>query len=278
MLDLSIQTQNGTFELPFSNPTTAGTTLLHGYTYTNIKFPKPVTWTLGVAFDDFEQGPIMIGEEPIVISRSSPKLGVRWDITNDLSLRAAVFRWIKPPLAANQNLEPTQVSGFNQVYDDVNGDVSWDQGVGLDWRLTKQLFVGADATWRDLEVPLNDVQGAAIFENWKEQLHRAYLFWAPTSRLSLSGEVVYDKFDAETGLLTNSGTPKSVKTFSVPLGARYFAPNGFFAGVIATYVNQNVVRTCSVTMTCASRMVGTISLMLMLPSDGAFPNDSGSQL
>jgi tetratricopeptide (TPR) repeat protein len=242
--------QNGTFELPFSNPTTPVTTLLHGYTYTNIKFPKPVTWTLGVAFDDFEQEPIVLGEQPIVINRTSPKLGVRWDITNDLSLRGAAFRWIKPILAANQNLEPTQVSGFNQVYDDSDGEVSWDQGVGLDWRLSKQLFVGADATWRDLEVPLNDVQGAAIFENWKEQLHRAYVYWAPISRLSLSGEVAYDKFDAQTGLLTSSGTPKSVDTFSIPLGARYFAPNGFFAGVTTTYVNQNVVRTCSVTLTC----------------------------
>ena len=47
-------------------------------------------------------------------------------------------------------------------------------------------------------------QGAAIFEAWKEQLHRAYLFWTPTSTLSLSGQVVYDTFEApKTGLLTN---------------------------------------------------------------------------
>ena len=39
--------------------------------------------------------------------------------------------------------------------------------------------------------------------------------------------------------------PKALKTISVPLGVRYFDPSGFFAGVGATYVNQEVVRTPS---------------------------------
>ena len=148
----------------------------HGYAYTNVKFPNPVTWTLGVSYDDFEN-------DPIEVKKINPKFGVRWDITNNLSLRAAVFRWIKPPLVADRTLEPTQVSGFNQVFDDSNGDESWHRGVGLDWRLTKQLFAGAEATWRDINVPItyrSTGRTTAIFETWKEQLHRAYLFWTPT--------------------------------------------------------------------------------------------------
>jgi tetratricopeptide (TPR) repeat protein len=235
--------QKGTFELPFVEPNTAEATTLRGYTYTNIKFPKSVTWTLGIAYDEFEQAPIVEGEDTISINRTSPKLGVRWDVTDNLSLRAATFQWIKPIMAANRNLEPTQVSGFNQVYDDLDGDISRDQGVGLDWRLTRTLFIGADSIWRDIEVPLTDIEGAAIFENWKEQVQRAYLFWAPTSNLSLSGQVIYDQFEGQAGILTDFfDAPLSVKTFSVPLGVRYFAPNGFFAGVIATYVDQEVVR------------------------------------
>ena len=55
---------------------------------------------------------------------------------------------------------------------------------------------------------------------------------------------MYDTFDAETGLLTSFfTTPKELRTFSVPIGARYFARNGFFAGLTATYVDQEVVRT-----------------------------------
>ena len=134
------------------------------------------------------------------INRISPKLGVRWDITNNLSLRAAVFRWIKPTLAANQTLEPTQVAGFNQVYDDNNGDESLRRGVGLDWRLTKQLFVGAEATWRDLRVPANTASDVTVFDTEKEQLHRSLSVLDANRRISLSAQVVYDAFEAQTGL------------------------------------------------------------------------------
>ncbi len=211
---------------------------LHPYAYTNLKFPESVTWTLGVAFDDFQ-------EDPTFINRISPKLGVRWDITNNLALRAALFRWIKPTLAANQTLEPTQVAGFNQVYDDNTGDESLRRGVGLDWRLNKQLFVGAEATWRDLRVPVaNTAIDVTVFDTEQEQLHRTYLFWTPTDKISLSAQAVYDAFEAQTALATAS-IPQSLKTFSVPLAARYFGQNGFIAGVSATYVDQNVVRTPS---------------------------------
>ena len=209
---------------------------VRGYAYANIKFPTPVTWTLGGSVDDLEQG-------PLVVEKFSPKLGVRWDITNALSLRAAVFQWIKPPLVANRSLEPTQVSGFDQVFDDARGDTSLRRGVGLDWHMTKSLFIGAESTWRDIDVPFL-FPDVAVFEAQNEQVHRGYLFWAPTSRISLSGQVVYDIFSAEKGNLTDfTSTPQSLKTFSVPVGVRYFHPNGLFAGVGATYVDQEVVRT-----------------------------------
>jgi tetratricopeptide (TPR) repeat protein len=208
----------------------------HPYAYANFKIPTSVTWTLGFGYDTFE-------EEPIVIKRTSPKLGVRWDVTSDLSVRGAVFRWVKPTLSADQTLEPTQVSGFNQVFDDSNADESWRRGVGIDWRATKKLFLGAEATWRDIDVPVLTGEDSYVFESRNERLHRAYLFWAPTSKLSLSGQVVYDTFEAEPGLLTTgSATPESVKTLSVPVTARYFARNGFIAGVGVTYVDQVVVR------------------------------------
>jgi hypothetical protein len=211
----------------------------HGYAYTNIKFPRPVIWTVGFSYDDFQH-------EPIDIQKFNPKLGVRWDITSNLSVRGAVFRWVKPPLTANRSLEPTQVAGFNQVFDDGNADDSLRRGVGLDWRITKQLFAGAEATWRDIDIPIvvfGLAAPTAVFETWKDQLHRAYLFWTPTERVSLGAQVIYDAFEAEKGLLTPSGIPpEKVTTFSVPAGVRYFAPNGFFAGASVTYVNQEVVR------------------------------------
>jgi hypothetical protein len=227
-----------TIEATGQTPTAEETQHLHPYVYTNIKLPNPVTWTLGVSYDEFLNGPIEVIE-------ISPKLGVRWDVTNALSVRAAAFRWVKPALVADRTLEPTQVSGFNQVFDDSNGDETWRRGVGIDWRLTKQLFVGAETTWRDIDVPIALFeQESAVFETHTEKLDRVYLFWAPTSRISLSGQVIYDTFESETGILTSfSAVPESLKTFSVPVGVRYFDPSGFFAGVVLTYIDQEIVRT-----------------------------------
>ncbi len=158
--------------------------------------PAPVTWTLGVSFDDFKQ-------DPVEVKKVNPKIGVLWNITNNLSVRAAAFEWVKPPLLADRTLEPTQVSGFNQVFDNSNGDDSWRRGVGFDWRITKQLFTGAEATWRDINVPIPTLapsgESIAVFEKWKEQLHRAYVFWTPIPRFSLSAQVVYDTFEVADG-------------------------------------------------------------------------------
>ena len=153
-------------------PSSEELTHLHPYAYANINLPKPITWTFGVSYDEFQH-------DPIEVNKTSPKLGVRWDVNSNLSIRAAAFHWVKPPLIANRTLEPTQVSGFNQVFDDANGDESWNRGVGVDWRLTKRLFAGGDVFWRDLNVPLivfADDEPSAAFENWNEQQQRVLSF------------------------------------------------------------------------------------------------------
>jgi len=206
---------------------------VHGYVYANINLPDTVTWTVGLSVDDYEDG-------PVEVSKVNPKLGVQWDVTDNLRLRAAVFRTIKPALVANRTIEPTQIAGFNQFFDDGNADEAWRYGVGVDWRVTNELFVGAEATWRDLSVPV--VGTGVAFEDQNEQLDRVYLYWTPIPELALSAEFVYDQFESDQGFATDGGVPTDVETFSIPLAARYFHPSGFFAGAGVTYVNQDVTR------------------------------------
>jgi outer membrane receptor for ferric coprogen and ferric-rhodotorulic acid len=59
----------------------------------------------------------------------------------------------------------------------------------------------------------------------------------------VTAEISYDRFESDEGVQTEFGNlPEKVTTFSVPLGATYFHPNGFFAGLAGTYVDQEVVR------------------------------------
>jgi outer membrane receptor protein involved in Fe transport len=81
------------------------------------------------------------------------------------------------------------------------------------------------------------------FEDRKEDLHRLYLYWTPSERWGVTGEIVYDNYRSESGEATEFGDlPEKVRTFSVPVAATYFHPSGFFGGVQGTYVDQEVKR------------------------------------
>ena len=209
-----------------------------GYIYGGLDFPTQVTWTIGASYDRFEHNALKV-------DKLNPKLGVQWNVTDDLTLRGAVFRVVKPPLVTSQTLEPTQVAGFNQFFDDTNGAASWRYGGGLDYRLGSNVFVGGEATWREISEPIVNFDATAKrLEHTDEQTHRAYVHWLPIAEVALSVEFVYDKYSAEKGeLLTQFfGVPEKAVTYSVPFGVRYFHPSGFFAGAGATYVNQDVNR------------------------------------
>jgi tetratricopeptide (TPR) repeat protein len=208
-----------------------------GYGYGSFNLPQPVTWTLGLSYDDFEEG-------DFEIDKVNPKLGVQWQLFDRLRLRGAVFQTIKPALANNRTLEPTQVAGFNQLFDERNGTESLQYGVGVDYDLLDDVFIGAEATQRDIDTPFfDDDLGRTTTVDQEEQNLRGYVNWKATSAWALSAEVVYDRFESDRSPLTVQGTvPEEVRTFSIPLTVRYFHPVGFFAGVQGTFVNQEVER------------------------------------
>ena len=157
----------------FDTESSSTATQVHPYVYGNVNLPEPVTWTVGLAYDDLEEG------KDTNIEKVSPKFGVQWNITDDPLLRGAVFRNVKPVLANNRSLEPTQVAGFNQLYDEANGTEAWRYAVGLDHRVTRNLWIGLEATWRDITVPFAD----KTFDH-NEQTHSAYAYWTPDTRSS----------------------------------------------------------------------------------------------
>jgi tetratricopeptide (TPR) repeat protein len=206
-----------------------------GYVYGNINIPDPVIWTVGLSYDDFEY-------EQLTQEKVNPKLGVQWQALDSLTLRAAAFRVMKPPLTSNQTLEPTQVAGFNQFFDDANGDVSTRYGLGFDWRAMPKLTIGGEATWRDLDQIAFGEEGDVTY-NADEQTHRLYANWTPTDQTAITAELVYDRWEAQQSPITAfSATPEDLETWSLPITARYFHPSGFFAVLGGTFVHQDVKR------------------------------------
>ena len=55
-----------------------------------------------------------------------------WNVLPKTTLRAAAFRTFKRTLLTDQTLEPTQVAGFNQFYDDQESTDAWVYGAAVD--------------------------------------------------------------------------------------------------------------------------------------------------
>jgi tetratricopeptide (TPR) repeat protein len=214
-------------------PTVEETDIRHTnlYVYSQIDYPKNITWTIGGSADFFEA----------VVDRDqfNPKVGLTWNPFPATTLRAAVFRVLKRTLISNQTLEPTQVAGFNQFFDDPEGTESWRYGIGIDQKFSTVLYGGVEFSRRELEVPIVDQRlGGQIREvDREEQLGRAYLHWTPQSWLVLSGEYQFERFKRP---LDGTGPENivEVQTHRLPLGISFFHPLGFSARLKATYIDQ----------------------------------------
>ncbi len=215
-----------------------------GYVYANINIPDSVIWTVGLNYTDFNEDRDQNNDNEI--SRANPKVGVQWYVTPDLRLRAAYIETVKPALASNRTLEPTQVAGFNQLFDEANGTRSRRYGVGVDWQITPDLAIGGEATWRDVNEPFIDGNtNKFVTDSADEQLHDAYIYWTPFDELGVRAGFAYDKFEKDSNdfyASVQSQFPLEVETISVPFGLSYFHPSGFFATAGATYVDQEVDR------------------------------------
>jgi len=193
---------------------------VNAYGYSNIKPSKNLTLTLGVS-GDFTGGDVRDSKD---MDQINPKIGVTWTPFRDTTWRAAWFRSLKRSLINNQTLEPTQVAGFNQFFDDFNGTRAWRYGTGIDQRFSKTVFGGVEVSRRDLDVPASDQFGEPIRIDWKEELARTYLFWTPHPWLSLRGEYHYELIKRDENIDRRSekyGYP------SYSIGNQFFPSIGF---------------------------------------------------
>jgi hypothetical protein len=171
----------------------------------------------------------------------NPKFGLTWNPFRNTTVRGAAFRVLKRTLIADQTIEPTQVAGFNQFFNDPNTTDYWVYGGAIDQRFSSRIYGGAEYTYRSLNVPyvvfdLDSFTEKIDNSNWDENIFRAYLFWTPHNWFSLTGEYLYEKLDRDKDLAYGA---KEVTTHSVPLGINFFHPSGLSASLKATFVDQD---------------------------------------
>jgi tetratricopeptide (TPR) repeat protein len=211
----------------------------HGnvYVYPQLHLPWHLDLTLGASVD-------VLSSSLEDTTQFNPKLGIIWNPVPDTTLRAAAFRALEKPLFSGRSIEPTQVAGFNQLFDDAGlGADSWRYGLAWDQRLPRSVYVGALGSYREARVPFEttDSETGATGKakaDWKEYLVRAYGYWAVTNQLAFSAEYIYERLERDP---QNSGVTSVVEsdTHRLPLSLAFFHPTGFQARVTGTYVNQS---------------------------------------
>ncbi len=209
------------------------------YIYTNVLPLKDMIWTFGLSYDSLQVSPFPR------FQKFNPKFGLQWQLLKNLRIRAGYFEYVKRHVAVDQTIEPTQIAGFNQFFDDVNGTKAKRYGLGLDANFTNKLSGGFEYSERKLKFDISLFQDQKVIRktnNRSEELARFYLYWTPHPYWAISVEAELERFNRSlTDTFVNSeNQPYDISTFYLPLGVRYFNPSGFFAGLGGTFVHQEV--------------------------------------
>ncbi len=210
-------------------------THLNFYVYSYISLLKNVTFTLGLSGDIFRSE----RQDAVNEDQANPKFGLLWHPFRSTTVRLAVFRVLKRTLITDQTLEPTQVAGFNQFFDDISGTESWRYGVAIDQRFWLNVYGGVEFSMRDLRVPFVDLTGPTADirrADWEEYLGRAYLFWTPYPWLALRASYQYERLKREKKF---TQFIRELDTHSVPLGVSIIHASGFTASLQGTLYNQD---------------------------------------
>ncbi|MDH4100960.1 MAG: tetratricopeptide repeat protein [Nitrospirota bacterium] len=203
------------------------------YLYSQINYLRNLSLIIGVSDDQFRQ-------KDFDRYSLNPKAGITWTPTPSTTVRGAIFKTLKRTLTTNQTLEPTQIAGFNQFFDENSyGTTAWNYGVAVDHAFLANLRGGGSFLWRRLDVPVtvvpDGITPAIQTFDWREQFGRTYLYWTPHNWLATNVEYLYERFDRAP-----NSNPEvcRVETHRFPVGIIFNHPSGFRTHATATYVMQ----------------------------------------
>lgn len=204
--------------------------LTNGYFYSSWNVTKALNLSFGLSHNEIK--------DPVYeTTQTNPKIGLQWDVSANTLFRMAAFRTLKRPVKAEQTIEPTQVAGFNQFFDDPTAADAKNYGLALEHRVNNKIFTGVELTGRDLDVPYQSGVNK-VLEEQSEYAHRAYVYWALNNTTSLSAEYQYEEFNRERDIIVNQ--PKKLVTHILPISLKVNYPSGWSGSITAAYYDQDI--------------------------------------
>lgn len=231
-----------------STPTDNQTT---GYIYSYFNF-NDTELTLGVSNEDIQSE-----RQDHYLDKLNPKFGLIYNISDAFRIRLAAVETIKRILVSNQTLEPTQLAGFNQFYDDFNTSESSVKGIALDYINTNKLSSGAEFIRRDVQLAkLSGSPSVFTPEELDEKSYSFYLNWLISNQYQLNIQYSQENFLYTTQKVRNS------KLEEVPITLKYNHPSGFYSEIKYTKIKQKVEFVSGSTSTFGDANFGVADLAI----------------
>ena len=235
----------------------------NAYFYAKIRSLGPVEINAGASYEDVlvplgllppRDSNILPGDVVFEENQISPKFGLSAYATPTTVVRATAYSRLAPAISRLQTLEPTQVAGFNQFFNDPGGTSSVNYGVGLDQQFSRSIFAGFSVLRRNLDIPEptceNPLPGsgcgfqpatAYVERNSDDWLGNLYFNATAGRRVAVSVEYSYEERNFDfTQVSNNSLFEDYVETRRLRPEVRMFLPMGFFAVIRATQYDQEV--------------------------------------
>lgn len=181
----------------------------------------------------------------------SPKLGFSLYPEEHTTVRGAYFRGLgSPNIVSPGGIEPTLVGSFSQKFGDLPGAKSETYGIGIDHKIPKIAYFGAEYLYRDISRELVDVlnqvnfdfdamaervsyQGQVQPDNEREHIVRAYSYHILSDRWSFTSDYAYWNLKE---LSQNSYNVVNKGLFSL----NYFDTSRWFGFLRSTVRNQDL--------------------------------------
>jgi Tfp pilus assembly protein PilF len=201
------------------------------YSYVTLRPTKTAAVTFGVSIDSFK-------DAEIDRRQTNPKFGATLALTPSTRARIAATRTLKRRFSTGQTLEPTQLAGFNQFFDDTDGTDAKRWGIALDHAFGREAFGGIEVSARSLLRPPAQFSNFIQDDSFRERNLRTYGYWVLANDVTLRAGYELAKW---------SGNPNGSNAFRIAEATthrlsgdvRVFLRQGEFLRLNAAWVRQS---------------------------------------
>lgn len=202
--------------------------ILYLYYYNKVRDKLNVTLGLGFSQQDNEQGKPRLWQ---------PKFGLVWKPSEIVTVRAAYFKSLNRFLVADQSIEPTQIAGFNQSYDNSSGTEFDRIGVALDLNPNRDTSFSVEATHENNAFVIEDIVDGRTETNVKLSAS-----WSMTDNLVLGADVIAERYNNRQLPPDSFSDITQLETIKAPVKMRYFFNHSVYLNVTTLFLRQSLER------------------------------------